>query len=348
MTPWGICHFLGWMIREGYSLPQDIPWGIDFQSTEYQDDPSWETGESLWTRREYDVRRRSYDIEIKTLQLNVPGAVASKVALVNTDHMHYDFQEYKLIQLRSPYVNAVGTRDAYIQIGFGMGGVHNRPSRSRHILVGPIPSREANGRMLTCDPEFKPMPTPMIAIPVGYQYLSPILGGKHGKSLEGAEGAIYPLLSARNLVYDNEWAHRDSEGNILGCTFTVTVYQKMALLSLIRAALLHTYWISPPMITFGGQFTTAMWWIILRLVECCGRQPLLPTIHLMENPQGCTIETPRNAYYFMDFRKESAYTDWNLQVMKMERQSLCINFMQKQHETTDNSMMNCMAKLKQD
>ena len=88
--------------------------------------------------------------------MNVPGAVASKVALVNTDHMHYDFQEYKLIQLRSPYVNAVGTRDAYIQIGFGMGGVRNRPSRSRHIIVGPIPSREANGRMLTCDPEFKP------------------------------------------------------------------------------------------------------------------------------------------------------------------------------------------------
>ena len=102
------------------------------------------------------------------------------------------------------------------------------------------------------------------------------------------------------------------------------------------------------MITFGGQFTTAMWWIILRLVECCDRQPLLPTIHLMENPQGCTIETPRNAYYFMDFRKESAYTDWNLQVMKMERQSLCINFMQKQHETTDDPMTNRMAELKID
>ena len=118
MTPWGICHFLGWMIREGYSQPQDIPWGIDFQSTEYRDDPSWETGESLRTRREYDVRRRSYDIEIKTLQLNVPGAIASKVALVNTDHMHYDFQEYIQIHWRNPSVNAVGTRDAYIQIGF--------------------------------------------------------------------------------------------------------------------------------------------------------------------------------------------------------------------------------------
>jgi len=68
----------------------------------------------------------------------------------------------------------------------------------------------------------------------------------------------------------------------------------------------------------------------------------------MENPKGCTIETPRNAYYFMDFRKESAYTDWNLQVMKMERQSLCINFMQKQHETTGDSMTNRMAKLKID
>ena len=118
MTPWGICHFLGWMIREGYSQPQDIPWGIDFQSTEYRDDPSWETGESLRTRREYDVRRRSYDIEIKTLQLNVPGAIAREVAIVNTDHMHYEFQEYKQIHWRNPYVNAVGTRDAYIQIGF--------------------------------------------------------------------------------------------------------------------------------------------------------------------------------------------------------------------------------------
>ena len=86
--------------------------------------------------------------------------------------------------------------------------------------------------------------------------------------------------------------------------------------------------------TFGGQFTTAMWWITLRLVECCDRQPLSPTIHLMDNPQGCTIETPRNVYYFMDLRKESAYTDRNLQIMQMERQSLCINFMQKQHETT--------------
>ena len=96
------------------------------------------------------------------------------------------------------------------------------------------------------------------------------------------------------------------------------------------------------MITFGGQFTTAMWWIVLRLVECCGRQPLLPTIHLMENHQGYTIETPRNVYYFMDFRKESTYTDRDLQVMKMERQSLCINFMQKQHETTDDTLMRRM------
>ena len=62
----------------------------------------------------------------------------------------------------------------------------------------------------------------------------------------------------------------------------------------------------------------------------------------MENHQGYTIEIPRDVYYFMDFRKESTYTDRNLQVMKMERQSLCINFMQKQHETTDDTLMRRM------
>jgi len=58
----------------------------------------------------------------------------------------------------------------------------------------------------------------------------------------------------------------------------------------------------------------------------------------MDNPQGCTIETPRNVYYFMDFRKESTCTDRNLQIMQMERQSLCINFMQKHNEDTDKTL----------